>query len=165
MEDRYDEFIEIVKNKKLITNYIGPEEELNAMKKRTRHIQALYTEQSKDYPKGLLNTVIRGDSVVVYSFAKPSALVYVIKSETVVQNYKQFFYDALEYGGDQSIKDELSTGCPLQCPLLEYDCQRTRCTFSLFPISAPNEVPANAPRRSATQAPHGTVFHVKALTS
>ncbi|MEK7179417.1 MAG: helix-turn-helix domain-containing protein [Patescibacteria group bacterium] len=90
MEDRYDEFIEIVKNKKLITNYIGPEEELNAMKKANEAHPGFIYRTIKDYPKGLLNTVIRGDSVVVYSFAKPP-LVYVIKSETVVQNYKQFF--------------------------------------------------------------------------
>mgnify|MGYP001603824716 CR=1 FL=1 len=90
MEDRYDEFIEIVKNKKLITNYIGPEEELNAMKKANEAHPGFIYRTIKDYPKGLLNTVIRDNSVSIYSFAKPS-LVYVIKSETVAENYKQFF--------------------------------------------------------------------------
>lgn len=90
MEDRYDEFVEIVKNKKLITNYIGPEEELSAMKKAKEAHPGFIYRTIKDFPKGLLNTVIREDSVAIYSFVKPS-LVYVIKSKTVAENYKQFF--------------------------------------------------------------------------
>ena len=90
MEDCYDEFVEIVKNKKLTTNYIGPEEELSAMQRAKEAHPGFIYRTIKDYPKGLLNTVIREDSVAIYSFAKPS-LVYVIKSKTVAENYKQFF--------------------------------------------------------------------------
>lgn len=90
MEDRYDEFVEIVKHKKLITNYLGPEEELNAMKKAQAAHPGFIYRTLKNFPKGVLNTVIRENSVAIYSFAEPS-LVYVIKSEIVAKNYKQFF--------------------------------------------------------------------------
>lgn len=90
MEDRYDEFVEIVKEKKLTTRYLGPEEELSAMKKANEAHPGFIYRTIKDFPKGLLNTVIRNDSVAVYSFAKPP-LVYVIKSQTAAENYKQFF--------------------------------------------------------------------------
>jgi len=44
----------------------------------------------KDLPQGVTHMVIRKDLVLFYSFLTPP-LVYVIKSETVAENYKQFF--------------------------------------------------------------------------
>lgn len=90
MEDRYDEFVEIINNKKFSTHYIGPEEELGALKKaRGAHPGFIY-RTLPDFPKGVLNTVIRGDSIAIYTFAKPP-LVYVIKSRIVAENYKKYF--------------------------------------------------------------------------
>ncbi len=90
MEDRYDEFASIAKRKELITYYLGPEEEFLTLKKAQEAYPNFIYRTAKNFPKGVLNTVIREDSVALYSFAKPP-LVYVIKSKTVAENYKNFF--------------------------------------------------------------------------
>ena len=90
MEDRYGEFVEIIKNKKFITHYIGPKEELNAlMKAKNAHPGFIY-KTIPGFPKGITNTVIRDGSIAIYTFANPP-LVYVIKSKITAENYKKYF--------------------------------------------------------------------------
>src|SRR3989344_5992881 len=64
---------------------------------------------------------------------------------------------------NNSLKDALSTGCPLQCPLLEYYQERNECSFSFF-ASVRRTRCLPTLRGDPRHKPNGTVFHVKALT-
>jgi sugar-specific transcriptional regulator TrmB len=90
MGDTYEEFVEIIKAKNLTTYYIGPKEELAAMQKAKKAHPGFIYRSLDGFPKGILNVVVRKDSVATYTFAHPP-LVYVIKSTIVAENYKRYF--------------------------------------------------------------------------
>lgn len=90
MEDAYGEFVDIIKTKNLTTYYIGPKEELSAMKHAQEAHPGFMYRTINEFPKGLMNVVIRRDLVATYTFAEPP-LVYVIKSKIVAENYKRYF--------------------------------------------------------------------------
>lgn len=86
----YREFSGIAKEQRLRSKYVGcPEEKawLQIAQKENPYFEYRILDA---LPKTIVNTVIRFDTVTIYSFAKPP-LVYVIKSKIVAENYKKFF--------------------------------------------------------------------------
>ncbi len=90
MGDYLEEYLHEKKRKNLQVKYIGSMNEVDVYKKYI----GLYGNQEyrflENLPKGVAHMVIRKDSVSFYSFLTPP-LVYVVKSVTVADNYKQFF--------------------------------------------------------------------------
>ncbi|MEK7567630.1 MAG: helix-turn-helix domain-containing protein [Patescibacteria group bacterium] len=88
--DQYKDFSGLAKDQKLHSRYVGcPEEEdwLKLAKEANPHFEYKILNT---LPKTIVNTVVRFDTVTIYSFASPP-LVYVIKSKIVADNYKKFF--------------------------------------------------------------------------
>jgi len=88
--DRYEELCSTARQKSLHTKYIGCEEEREWLEYANRVVGNFEYKILVDMPKTSVQTVVRKDSVTFYSFGIPP-LVYVIKSQTVRQDYKKFF--------------------------------------------------------------------------
>lgn len=88
--DEYERLATKGKNKKLQTFYVGGKHEIEYLEK-AKKINPHFTYRMLDgMPKGVTSTTVRRNSVVLYSLAKPP-LVYVIRSETIAQEYKAYF--------------------------------------------------------------------------
>lgn len=79
------------KNKKRIeVLYLGCENERDFYKTSIGLFPNQEHRFMKELPQGVTHMVVRKDTVLFFSFLTPP-LVYVIKSETVAENYKQIF--------------------------------------------------------------------------
>jgi len=90
MGDQLEEYLSEKNRKGIKVRYIGNE---NEREEYTKSIGLLPNQESrfmKDMPQGVTHMVIRQDTVLFFSFLTPP-LVYVIKSEAVARDYKQFF--------------------------------------------------------------------------
>ncbi len=90
MGNELKEYLEEKERKEIKVFYLGSESE----KSLYENTDLAHSNQErrfiKDLPQGVTHMVIRKGAVLFYSFLTPP-LVYVIKSETVAKNYKQFF--------------------------------------------------------------------------
>jgi predicted transcriptional regulator len=87
MGDELDEYTNVKDKKRMRVLYIGGN---TAEIERYREQTSFMARVLPGFPHGETHTVIRKDSVLFFSFLTPP-LVYVIKSKTVADNYKQFF--------------------------------------------------------------------------
>lgn len=87
MGDLLDEYTGIKDGKQMKVLYVGSS---SAETERYREQKSFIAKILPEFPQGETHMVIRKDSVLFFSFLTPP-LVYVIKSETVANNYKQFF--------------------------------------------------------------------------
>ena len=90
MGDELEEYLEEKNKKDIKVYYLGHESERELYEKVIGRPSNQEHRFMKDLPQGVTHMVIRKDLVLFYSFLTPP-LVYVIKSETVAENYKQFF--------------------------------------------------------------------------
>lgn len=90
MGDQLEEYLEEKDKKAIKVHYLGSENERSLYEKTVLSRSNQERRFMKDLPQGVTHMVIRKGSVLFYSFLTPP-LVYVIKSETVAENYKQFF--------------------------------------------------------------------------
>lgn len=90
MGDQLEEYLDERDKKAIKVHYLGSENERSLYEETVLSSSNPEYRFMKDLPQGVTHTVIRKDSVLFYSFLTPP-LVYVIKSETVAENYKQFF--------------------------------------------------------------------------
>ncbi|MSU74730.1 hypothetical protein EXS57_03045 [Candidatus Kaiserbacteria bacterium] len=87
MGNSLDEYTSIEDSKQMRVFYIGGS---NAETERYREQKSLIARILPGFPQGETHMVIRKDSVLFFSFLTPP-LVYIIKSEAVAKDYKQFF--------------------------------------------------------------------------
>lgn len=90
MDEQLEEYLDEKNKKKVRVKYLGNEDERDSYKK---YIGAFPNQEyrfMKELPQGVTHMVVRKNTVSFFSFLTPP-LVYVIKSETVAKNYKQFF--------------------------------------------------------------------------
>lgn len=101
MGDSLEEYLDEKNKKKVKVRYLGNENERGLYAK----YYGLFPNQEyrfiKDLPEGVTHMVIRKDVVLFFSFLTPP-LVYVIKSEAVAENYKQFFMMLWNMAGEKS---------------------------------------------------------------
>ena len=90
MDDELKEYLEEKEKKEIKVYYLGSESERSLYEKTVLSHSNQERRFMKNLPQGVTHMVIRKGSVLFYSFLTPP-LVYVIKSETVAENYKQFF--------------------------------------------------------------------------
>ncbi len=96
---RYFEMAKVAKQKKLKSYFIGCEEEREWLKRAQKENPLFQFRILKNFPKTVVETVVRFDSVTIYNFAKPP-LVYVIKSKVISQDYKKHFDMLWEMAGE-----------------------------------------------------------------
>ena len=89
MGESLDEYLLSEKRKFTKTYYIGNVHEQDFYKKYMSNSD-MQTRFFENLPEGATHMVIRKDTVSFFSFLRPS-LLYVIKSEVVARDYKQFF--------------------------------------------------------------------------
>jgi sugar-specific transcriptional regulator TrmB len=70
--------------------YIGSADEAEPFRAHAGKYKNQEYRFLKDLPKGMIHTVIRHDSVCIFSFLNPP-LLYVMKSRDVAENYGRFF--------------------------------------------------------------------------
>lgn len=87
---RYFEMAKVAKKKGLRSYFIGCEEERDWLGRAQKENPLFEFRILKNFPKTVVETVVRFDSVTIYNFAKPP-LVYVIKSKVISQDYKKYF--------------------------------------------------------------------------
>lgn len=90
MGDQLEEYLEEKNRKKILVRYIGNENEREEYKKSIGFLPNQESRFMSDMPQGATHLDIRRDTVLFFSFHAPP-LVYVIKSEAVARDYKQFF--------------------------------------------------------------------------
>lgn len=89
MGSSLEEYLSIKNNKNCKVFYIGHSSERESYSKYGDQ-QNLETKFLDNLPTGVTHMVIRRDKVLFFSFLNPP-LLYVIKSEVVAKNYKDFF--------------------------------------------------------------------------
>lgn len=90
MGNQFDEYLEEKNKKKIKVQYLGNENERRSYKK---HMDVFSNQEYRfmeKLPQGVTHMVVRKNTVLFFSFLTPP-LVYIIKSKTVAENYKQFF--------------------------------------------------------------------------
>lgn len=87
---RYFDMAKVAKKKGLRSYFIGCEEEREWLGRAQKENPLFEFRILKNFPKTVVETVVRFDSVTIYNFAKPP-LVYVIKSKVISQDYKKHF--------------------------------------------------------------------------
>lgn len=88
--DDYEYLSTQAKQKKLTTYYVGGDHEKESLavaQKINPYFQYRFLE---GMPGGVTSTVVRRNSVVLYSLAKP-AFIYVIHSQMISEEYKAYF--------------------------------------------------------------------------
>lgn len=88
--DEYASLAAEWKRKRLRTLYIGGAHETESLTYAQSLNQNFEYRILPNMPDGVTSTVVRHDSVVLYSLAKPP-LVYVIKSDKISAEYKAYF--------------------------------------------------------------------------
>lgn len=89
--ERYDEVTRVAKERDLKTLYVGAPQEAELLKPARKLLRDFELRILSDMPETTVQTAIRLDSVTFYSFGTPP-LVYVLKSKTVYEDYKKFFF-------------------------------------------------------------------------
>lgn len=89
-DNRYEEYADIAKKKKLVSYYVGCQNDESYVHRVKKAHYQFHAKILPDLPKTLISTVVRFDTVTIYSFAKPH-IVYVLKSKIVADDYKKFF--------------------------------------------------------------------------
>lgn len=97
MGDVLDEYTGMKDSKQMRVLYIGGD---SVETERYREQKSFTARVLPGFPQGETHTVIRKDSVLFFSFLTPP-LVYVIKSKTVADNYKQFFMMLWNMAGEK----------------------------------------------------------------
>jgi predicted transcriptional regulator len=88
--DEYTLHATLAKDKKLTSYYVGAYEEIEPLTEAHRLNPNFHFRFLKGIPTGVTSTVVRMNTVTIYSLAKP-ALVYIIKSRVVSAEYKKYF--------------------------------------------------------------------------
>lgn len=90
MDDSYSEYASLIKSKKIASQYIGAEHEIELGKFYDKEQKLFDFRLLKNLPQSLVNIMIMGDTLSFYTYANPPIL-YVVKSKIVAENYKKFF--------------------------------------------------------------------------
>ncbi|MFA6414823.1 MAG: helix-turn-helix domain-containing protein [Candidatus Paceibacterota bacterium] len=90
MGDQLTEYLAEKNNKKVKVLYLGCESERDFYKTSIGLFPNQEYRFMQELPQGVTHMVVRKSTVLFFSFLTPP-LVYVIKSPTVAENYKQFF--------------------------------------------------------------------------
>ncbi len=90
MGDYLEEYLEEKNRKKIHVRYLGSANEAEEYKKSIGILPNQEFRFMKDMPQGVTHLVVRQNTVLFFSFLTPP-LVYVIKSEVVARDYKNFF--------------------------------------------------------------------------
>ncbi len=100
MGDYLEDYLAEKRNKNIRVKYIGSSNEIDVY----RTYIGMYANQEYRFmeklPQGVTHMVIRPGSTSFYSFLTPP-LVYVVKSQVVAENYKQFFLMLWEIAGKE----------------------------------------------------------------
>ena len=86
----YKEHTIIAKNKKLTSYYVGTREEESSLIEAKKQNPLFNYRILQGIPVGVTSTVVRMGTVTIYSLARP-ALIYIIKSKVVSEEYKKYF--------------------------------------------------------------------------
>jgi sugar-specific transcriptional regulator TrmB len=89
-DNRYEEYADFARKKKLVSYYVGCPNDEPYVKRVKKAQYQFHAKILTDLPKTLISTVVRFDTVTIYSFAQPH-IVYVLKSKIVADDYKKFF--------------------------------------------------------------------------
>lgn len=89
--DQYEEVTRVAEEKSLKTMYVGCAAELPYLARAQSVLKDFAVRTLNGMPETSVQTVIRLDTVTFYSFGTPP-LVYVLKSKTVYEDYKKFFF-------------------------------------------------------------------------
>lgn len=100
MGDELTEYLTEKNKKKIKTLYLGSENERDFYKTSIGLFPNQEYRFMKELPQGVTHMVVRKDTVLFFSFLTPP-LVYVIKSQTVAENYKQFFMMLWNIAGEK----------------------------------------------------------------
>jgi predicted transcriptional regulator len=99
MGDALDEYLITESRKKITTYYLGHTSEGGLWSDTLLAQNDLRAKFLDTLPLGVSHFVVRKGHVAFFTFLKPS-LLYVIKSEAVSENYKQFFMMLWEMAGE-----------------------------------------------------------------
>lgn len=99
MGDALDEYLVTESRKKITTYYLGHTSERGLWSETLLAQNDLRAKFLDTLPLGVSHFVVRKGHVAFFTFLKPS-LLYVIKSEAVSENYKQFFMMLWEMAGE-----------------------------------------------------------------
>ncbi len=89
--DEYEPISSVAKEHKLKTLYVAAPAELPHLELPIRVMRDFEVRVLDDLPETIVQTVIRLDSVTLYTFGNPP-LTYTVKSKAVYEDYKKFFY-------------------------------------------------------------------------
>lgn len=103
MGDALDEYLITESRKKITTYYLGHTSERGLWSDTLLAQNDLRAKFLDTLPLGVSHFVVRKGHVAFFTFLKPS-LLYVIKSEAVSENYKQFFMMLWEMSSDSVAK-------------------------------------------------------------
>ena len=103
MGDALDEYLVTESRKKITTYYLGHTSERGLWSDTLLAQNDLRAKFLDTLPLGVSHFVVRKGHVAFFTFLKPS-LLYVIKSEAVSENYKQFFMMLWEMSSDSVAK-------------------------------------------------------------
>lgn len=101
MSDQLTEYLAEKNRKGIKVLYLGCENERDFYKTSIGLFPNQEYRFMKELPQGVTHMTIRKDTVLFFSFLTPP-LVYVIKSKTVAENYKQFFMMLWKMAGEKS---------------------------------------------------------------
>lgn len=90
MDDVLDEYLEIKENNKTNVKYLGTDDERSFYEKYIGQFENQEYRFLSVLPKGKTHMLVRKDSVSFFTFLNPP-LVYIVKSQQIAENYKQFF--------------------------------------------------------------------------
>ncbi len=99
MGDALDEYLVSESRKKITTYYLGHTSERGLWSDTILSQNDLRAKFLDTLPLGVSHFVVRKGHVAFFTFLKPS-LLYVIKSEVVAENYKQFFMMLWDLAGE-----------------------------------------------------------------
>lgn len=100
MGESLNEYLVGESRKKITTYYLGHTSERSLWEESVLSKNDLRIKFIDKLPTGVSHFVVRKGHVAFFTFLKPS-LLYVIKSEAVSENYKQFFMMLWEMAGEK----------------------------------------------------------------
>ena len=90
MGDYLEEYLQEKRDKKMVIRYIGSETEREMYEKTFGAFPNQESRFIAGMPQGITHLAIRPDTVVFFSYLTPP-IEYVLKSEAVARDYRQFF--------------------------------------------------------------------------
>lgn len=88
--EQYEENSKIAESRGLKSKFIASPSDIPYMERAQSVLSEFEYRVLDTLPKTVVSTVVRFDTVTFYSFANP-ALLYIIKSKAVAEDYKKFF--------------------------------------------------------------------------